>query len=416
MKNDFATVQVTLGADVANAGTFTINYPSGYNAGDFSNAAGHYLMLNGDKLLQPQHITLSFGATAVTVTNGTGATLPAGSKGYFQFEVLGASADIVGRSSANRIQTVHAALLQGVYVDFGAPVATDADGICASQSVTSGEEAVFDGALVANGVVSLDVPRNIVAAWTGTAIVTVTGLDEYGEEISEKSASGTSLTGVKAFKTVTSITFNANVTAATVGTGKVLGLPLRLTSKNQIVAFQEAGVITKADLVRIGFQHTEAELDAATDRYLAPGFAGEIIDAGIVLENTVTTGGAMTYTVGATTVVGLTNTIADGATAGTFYQDTPTGDGTEYFLATDFIKVAAASAINASAPTTEWITTRKSNGKTVTGLAKNTKSTATTADVRGTFTPNTNPDGTTSFGLFILTNEPSDLGNIQYTV
>jgi len=37
--------------------------------------------------------------------------------------------------------------------------------------------------------------RNVVAAWTGTAVMTVTGLDMYGNVVVEASASGTSLTG-----------------------------------------------------------------------------------------------------------------------------------------------------------------------------------------------------------------------------
>jgi len=75
-----------------------------------------------------------------------------------------------------------------------------------------------------------DVPRNVVGAWTGTAIATVAGLDLYGNPQTEVSPSGTSLTGKKAFASITSITMSASVTGATFGTGNVLGLPMRVSS------------------------------------------------------------------------------------------------------------------------------------------------------------------------------------------
>lgn len=117
-------------------------------------------------------------------------------------------------------------------VDLGAPVAASANAISLSQSVTGGVAALLNGALGA----TLDVPRNVVAAWTNTAVCTVTGTDKYGRTLVESSASGTSMTGKKAFKTITSVVFSASVTGATVGTGDVLGLPYRLAGKYDILA------------------------------------------------------------------------------------------------------------------------------------------------------------------------------------
>ena len=86
------------------------------------------------------------------------------------------------------------------------------------------------GATAVGGVAILDVARTVVAAWTGTAVMTVTGTDMYGYTQTESSASGTSMTGKKAFATITSIAVSANVTAATVGTGAKLGLPFAVRS------------------------------------------------------------------------------------------------------------------------------------------------------------------------------------------
>ncbi len=115
-----------------------------------------------------------------------------------------------------------------IVLSLGAPIAADPDGAAASQTVTGvGTAFVLNGALVTAGVATFDVPRNVVGAWTNTAIITITGTDQYGQAMSEVSASGTSHAGLKAFKTVTSITTSATITGATVGTGAVLGLPYR---------------------------------------------------------------------------------------------------------------------------------------------------------------------------------------------
>lgn len=129
-------------------------------------------------------------------------------------------------------------------VDFGAVATADADGICASQSITAGTAALLNGAVGA----TLDIPRNVVAAWTGTAVMTVVGTDEYGQTMTEASASGTSMTGKKAFKSITSVNVSQNVTGCTVGTGDVLGLPYACANKSQIYAPQMDGA---ADAVTI---------------------------------------------------------------------------------------------------------------------------------------------------------------------
>lgn len=415
-KDNFVCAPVTLTADIADGGTFTVAYPAGYSVGQFKNAVGHNLSLNGTKLVQPEDIGLSFGASSVTVTNRTGGTLPINSRGYFEFQIMGRGADVFGTPARRKLKRVDLTDVKEFFIDLGSPVVAAANNIATSQSVVvlTTPLAAINGTLLANGVAVLDVPRTLVAAWTNAAICTITGTDEYGETLIEASASGTSLTGKKAFKTVTSVSFNADVTGATVGTGALLGLPVRVQDQLEVIAEYENGVIIRNDLVRHAFQHTEAEADAAAIRYLAMGFAGSVIDAGVALDNTVTTGGAITYTVGAVTIVGLTCTIADGATAGVFYTDTPTNDGTEYFLSTDYLTVNPAAALNASAPLNEWITVRRSNGRLVTGLDKNTKSTATTGDVRGTFKPNTTLDGSVSFGLYVRKADYNDLGNKQY--
>jgi len=121
-----------------------------------------------------------------------------------------------------------------IYVSLGTPAVADADGVCASQSGTAATAMTIAGALASGGSVTFDTPRAVVGAWTGTAVLTVTGTDVYGEALVESSASGTSMTGKKAFKTVTSVVPSANITSATVGSADVLGLPFRVSSKNKV--------------------------------------------------------------------------------------------------------------------------------------------------------------------------------------
>jgi len=99
-------------------------------------------------------------------------------------------------------------------------------------------------------VATFDVPRNVVAAWTNTAVLTVTGTDEYGNVMRESSASGTSMTGAKAFKTITSVTTSANITGLTVGSGVRLGLPMYLPNvPNVIVQLQDGAAATAGTVV-----------------------------------------------------------------------------------------------------------------------------------------------------------------------
>lgn len=129
--------------------------------------------------------------------------------------------------SANR--SVRGAPVSNLVIESFAPILADADGISASQAVATLTltGALINGALAAAGVATFDVPRNVVAAWTNAAVVTVTGTDVHGAAVVESSASGTSMTGVKAFKTITRITVSADVTGFTAGSGAKLGLTYR---------------------------------------------------------------------------------------------------------------------------------------------------------------------------------------------
>lgn len=130
------------------------------------------------------------------------------------------------------------------------PAAAVADGISASQSVGAGASALLNGSLTAGGAVEFNVPRNVVGAWTTNSIITVSGFDEYGKAMSETGASGATFASKKAFKRVTRITSSAAITAATFGTGDVLGLPVLTKTGGLCLVLLNGVSVDTATLVR----------------------------------------------------------------------------------------------------------------------------------------------------------------------
>ncbi len=145
-------------------------------------------------------------------------------------------------------------IMHAVKINLGAPIASDADAAVASQACTllDGLATGINGVLAADGVATFDVPRNVVAAWTGTAVLTVTGTDVFGNVLVESSGSGTSLTGKKAFKTVTGVSTSADITGLTVGNSKVLGLPTFLADVTDLLKEAEDGAAPTAGTIVAG--------------------------------------------------------------------------------------------------------------------------------------------------------------------
>lgn len=229
---------------VATSGTLTFAYPSGTSAATFANY-GHAIFARGLQAKFTQDsgaISVSFGSSNITVTYRGSTSIPADSQVDAEFNIAG--------NEDMPILPADVYEMFMVKVDLGAPIAASANAISLSQSVSSGVAALLNGALGA----TLDVPRNVVAAWTNTAVLTVTGRDEYGNVLIEQSASGTSMTGKKAFKTITSIVPNASITSATVGTGDVLGLPIYLPSTGLILRELQDGATAAAGTPLAGVQ------------------------------------------------------------------------------------------------------------------------------------------------------------------
>lgn len=236
MSDKFDTVQVTLSAAAGLGGSFTVPYPAYRGPDDYLGSAGkHEIHTQAYRALfaEKGDFVLAFGASNITVTLTTALSMAIGTVVYLHIDRAEKNA-----SEGEKIdlaQEGKMSVLTPVRIHLGAPATADADGVCASQALNTGADGVIAGALATGGVATFDVPRNVVAGWTNTAVITVTGTDEYGNVVVESSGSGTSFTGKKAFKTVTQVRVSANVTGLTVGSGVVLGLPVFLPDVPDVV-------------------------------------------------------------------------------------------------------------------------------------------------------------------------------------
>jgi len=160
----------------------------------------------------------------------------------------------VGRSfSLNGAAPIPGVPVSPMFVYDVTPVALDADGICAQQTLAAAGNALLNGALASGGTVTLDVPRNVIvdAAGAATAVLTITGTDVYGVPMSEAiTLNGTTaVAGKKAFKTITSVAASAAATDFFVGTGDVFGLPFRADSRNYCLTAWNGAFVTTGTFV-----------------------------------------------------------------------------------------------------------------------------------------------------------------------
>lgn len=403
-------VRLVLATALATSGTLAVTYPAGFGKGDFIMGSDHRMVALQSEMKVGKDFTISFGNTSATITYRGSTTIPAGYEVIVQLDRSGGKwcdENVLKRSTA----------VQALLVELGSPATADADGICASQSVSADVASLLNGALATSGVsyVTLDRPRNVVAAWTGTAIITVTGRDEYGEDMIEKSASGTSHTGKKAFKYIDSVTFSANVTGATVGTGDVLGLPFFLRDIDQITQEYQNAVkvgLAPGQKLFLPWEIEATELAAGTAENLVSPIPGSVTDIRAINQEAIGTGGDITAKIGTTDITGAVITIANSATAGTVYQSTAITAANTVVAGSRIQIVPAAAFATTGAVNGTVEITYTGNGDYVVGDQGAVS--ATSGDPRGTFDPTTACDGVTSFALVVLVDNTNYLGAPQY--
>lgn len=413
-------VSGTLAADVAGSGTFAVSYPPGYSKGSFDFQGLNSLVVGGNLYKQPKDFTVAFGASSVTITNAGASTWPAGAAFHFGFALPGVSGnrpvDVIGNSQRARMEAA-------VRIHLGSPATAVADGVAETQSVAQNANFVLNGVLAdpyGNTVAVFDVPRNVVAAWTTAAKLTIYGEDEFGQRMVEQTpTSTTSHTGKKAFKKVFRVVSDTAITAATVGTGNVLGLPVVVANVNQILQEMENGVNVKpiGGRLPIPFEIEQTELLAGTAEEIVSPVDGYIDTLRGIVQGAVTTGGDVTVEINTVAVTGLSITIANADAKGTRYSDRPTTprSSTTVVAKGDRITVTPAAAIDTAGQLNGFVEIEAAGVQgTFVAADVNTANSLTSGDVRGTYAPRTTPDGSVGFELLVLLGNPAANQPAQY--
>lgn len=257
MTTQHDTVSVTLAATAGLGGTFTASYPTGRSAEDYLGADNHEIHSTSYRSLfaNAGDFSISFGSSNMTVSILTGISLASGA--VLTLLLDRAQIDTTKGERVALANDTKMSLPILTKIHLGAPATADADGFIASQDLTAAGVfsvnttfAAAKAAAALNGIA--DVPRNVVASWTNTAVLTVTGKDELGNTVVESSSSGTTFTGKKAFKEVTGVSVSANVTGLTVGTGVILGLPVYLADAGDVLKEIQDGAAATAGTIAAG--------------------------------------------------------------------------------------------------------------------------------------------------------------------
>lgn len=409
----FKNSETVVGTPVATSGTKTFAYPAGTSAGSFA-AYGHKMWVDKFQrlLASPTDFTVSFGASEITVTYLGATTIPSGARLNAQFNIEGADSNEDAQSALNESDVKRTVLGSVARVSLGSPVVADPNGYVETQNLTAlgvfSVNTTAAAALLAaalNGVA--DVPRNVVAAWTGTAVLTVTGTDEYGNVVKESSASGTTFTGKKAFKTVTNIESSANITALTVGTGNVLGLPSFVSTEGNVVVAKEGSVIyDKAS--KLYLNATSPSLADAGQVYGVSPVAGHLKDVFCVTNTTIGTADAEITVKTAAGTVGVITVAFSGTAVGVVDSLASLANTTVLAGGT----VEFENDGDASAGVVDYTAVIEPGGLLVAGVSS--AATATTGDVRGTYEPLATLDGQTEISLVVLNPDVGYKGVSQY--
>lgn len=272
-------VRGKLSADVADAGTFTVSYPNALppemalptDEGDFFLAQGHQIVIAQNQALNhPRYFDITLGTASITVTNKSGSTWPAGSDFVLTLEQMGKPVYGAANDGQGTVRMARMARADAYLINLGAPDALVTNGVMAAQNRTNAGALVVNGSLAVGGVVTMDRPRNVIVDSGGadTAVITVTGLDEYGVAMKEAiTLNGTTaVSGKKAFKKITALDCDAAIAnTAFIGTGDVLGLPVYLPRSGLILSQMEDGTAATAGTVVAGFAaagaHTSTSID-----------------------------------------------------------------------------------------------------------------------------------------------------------
>lgn len=445
MPTNASIIDITLASAVATNGTFDVAYPTGFGKGNYALGKNHKFVAQGALFNAPKDFTVSFGATAATITYLGATTLAAGAAVKVQLDIQGEDQPpLFQRLPTGAVEQLHSFLL-----NLGSPklAVTTAfiNGATSTElpnATTIAYTSATYGTSPVDGTYSAtfkpDVPRNLTLTVThGSSIVAmearVEGTDWFDREVYEVlavTATGTSktATGVKTFKTITSVTFysagDATANTASLGFGSKIGLPVHVGSVTNVIGVIENGVAIDGGLlapISIPFDLDTVDLLAGTVNaveIIAP-CDGVLLSATSIVRKAITTGGDVTVDVrGGTTVSGSTMTFANSATKGTSNTATfNVGHASTVVSKGDRIQIIGADAFAGNGAVNGVLLIQPTGlvlGTLQVGLSPLTTPTSTTNDPLGMYTPYTTLDGTVPIALQVQVADPSFLGS-QYT-
>lgn len=261
----YVTADKLLTSAVAQAGTFTIDYPENTTVDDFTlSSANHVLGVGSNPYSKKYYtgaddFTVSFGASSITVTWNNATSIPANSYVNLQLDAPGADVD-----EDSIIYPAGVVPAFPVYLDLGKPDTSSATYFRAAAAIGAG------GALTLLQT-TLDVARNIIITNagddTGDTYV-VTGTDIHGAAMVETitGANAGVAAGKKAFKTVSSIVASgASAGNVSVGFGDVIGLPIWVPSSGFLIKELQDGAAATAGTLVAGLARATASTATTAD-------------------------------------------------------------------------------------------------------------------------------------------------------
>lgn len=244
-----------------------------------------------------------------------------------------------------------------------------------------------------------------VASSTNTRAITVEGVDYMGQPIRETVTltSATIVYSKKAYYKLNKLTFASasDTTTVNVGTANRFGVPYAMS---RLLNEVQDGVVLPniGSPIVIGKEINQTDLLAGTSHWLPSPMRGYVTRLTTIVQAAVTTGGTLTVEIGGVAVTGLSNVIADSATAGTVVTDTPTDP---YKVEAGSGLVAANGAIELvgdAAFATAGVVFEQVEVTPYGVIPKQDTQSATSYDPRGLFEPSTTPNGTINFELIAM--------------
>lgn len=301
----------------------------------------------------------------------------------------------------------------------GAPSTLDADGILndvsATTTVQTYDASDFETTYV-HGLGST-YGRNLTA--TGTAgsnhVVTVTGTDYLGQVMKENLtlAATAVIAGKKAFYTVTGISAAVGASGDTfdLGWGDVLGLPYKA---NRFIADYEDEVLVNR-IGNGGPVMIQADIDAVrfaagTSIFLQSPIKGDVLELNAIVSDATTGTGVITVELDTVAVSGLSVSVTGTSAVGVAFTDSVSAGSTTAVAKYGDIELTGDGTPSAGS-VFAYVVVVPNHAL----VGSNATQTATTADSRGTFTPDSACDGSIVYTVVYEPDRDNLHGLIQFS-